>query len=390
MRTNLFFIRYLDPNQDKGGGAAAGELSEADIEEIYKEVDKETAPQDDPDEDQKEADPAEAKPDEDPNADPEANPEGKEGDPDKQQSPDEKDKADLAKKPEDKDGEGTDQPEEPTAEQIQAWAEKHKLTLDEAKDDLTKTNAVLKNYQDPAEIARALRSTQSALDKLKNEQDKATKKASPVFERIAEDVFLKQDREVIEENRDRIVENYRAKFPNKSDMMTDEAILDEVGAERLKVYNDWAGKQEVKLRETATAKRDQVLAEIPEEDKRFIPLIKETLLETNDNYLLSDDFEIKHLIYHARGKTYHEDVKAAFERGVKKGKEDPKIIGTKPTGSGPSKRPTTGAGASGWAGTPEQKQRAEEMYSDYGPEEAHKMFCETWKDELRKDRNFVG
>lgn len=385
-------LRYLFPDPTDTVG---GDISQAEIEEIYKEVDKENPSEEDPDEGS-EAGKEKAQPDESQNDDQEANPDEKEKKPDvppEEQKPEEE--KDPAEKPEEEGQAPEEKPEELTEERINAWAVKHKMTVAEAKADLEATLAVMKNYKSPEEIARALRSTQSEFSKLRDEAKKADEAAQPpVFQRMDERTFLAADRETVLANKEKIVEDYREKFPAKSELMTDDAIIEEVAQARFKAYEQFAVKKEGELKAQATSKRDQILNDIPEADKRWIPQIKETLTETSDAYILGKDFDVKHIIAHARGMNYHEDIKKAtdeaYQRGLKIGREDPKPLGMKSTGSGAAKGKTGAGGGSGWAGTEQQKRRAQEMFPDYDAEKAFSEYQDTWKDELKKDKNFIG
>ena len=388
-------IRYLDTGKADPVG---GDIPLSEIEEIYKEVDGESDKDKDPDEGSEETKGDESQPDDDQNDEAEGKPkEKKEGKPE-EESPEgeEPAKDEEGKEPADEteEAEGEEsktKEEEISKERVEAWAVKHKMTFEEAEVDLKATLAVLKNYKEPEEIARSLRSTQSELDRILNEKKQAEQeKQPPVFERIEKDKFLAEDRKVIEARADDIVDEYRTQWPEKSDLMTDKQILEEIAHKRYEVYEKWAEKQEGEVKQKATAKRDSLLNEIPAEDKQFIPLIKATLNETSDAYLMNPGFDIKHLIYHARGQKFHEAVKEARAEGIKIGRENPTIIGTKSTGSGVTKTKSTAGNSGAWAGTAEQKSRAQEAFSEYSPDEAYKMYQDTWKDELKADKHFIG
>lgn len=363
----------------------SNEISDQEIADIYKEVDGTPDDENDNSETPEKEAADESQPDEDQKDDEAADPEGVvEDDPDGEP---EKEAVDPLKKPEVVE----DQKDEATrAQEIQDHAIKHSLTYAQAKEDLEKTEAVIKNYKTPQEIARALRSTQSELDRIKNEA--AKKDAPQVFARMNDDQFLAADRERLEENKEKIVAEARRKRPAQTETMTDEAILEEVAYKRLDAYKTWADRQEGELRTKASEVRDQLIATIPAEDKQFIPDIKSILSKTSDRHVLSPDFDIKDLLYHARGQRYYEYGSEQYQLGLKKGREQPKIIGqiggtTGGGGQKPKAKTTSSAGLSEG-----QKARAEEMFPaerGYTAEEAYSEFRDTYKDELKKNPKFI-
>lgn len=275
-------------------------------------------------------------------------------------------------------------PERPEEEIVRDHALKHNLTMDEAKEDIDKTKAIVEKYKgDPAELARALRSTQSGYDQLK------AKEAKP-------QVIIQKDptaeiKEYAEKNREKIIEAFRRKFPIKGAVMEDDAILEDAVAQAERDYEVWARGEGEKVTREATGRREQLLASVPEGDKRFIPDIKALLSRTPDNQVVHESFDIKDLIYHARGAYYTPDrVKTLEDAAFKRGKEDPKIIGVKsPSSGGPAPKAPSGA-SSGLNG--DQKSRALEMFvaeDGYSEADAYKAFADTFKEELKKDKNYL-
>ncbi len=274
--------------------------------------------------------------------------------------------------------------QKPEEEVIRDHALKHNLTMDEAKEDIAKTKSIVEKYKgDPVELARALRSTQSGYDQLKAKEGKPQ-------------VVVQQDpsaeiREYAEKNKEKIVETFRRKFPAKSEMMSDEVILEDAIAQAERDYDVWAKGETERIGRDAAAKREQLLISIAEGDKRFIPDIKAVLSRIPDHQVAHESFDIKDLVYHARGAYYTpERVKALEDAAFKRGKEDPKILGVKtPSSGGPA--PKVSAASSGGL-NPDQKNRALEMFSaedGYSEEQAYQAFRDTFKEELKKDRNYL-
>jgi len=275
---------------------------------------------------------------------------------------------------------------------ISEYAEKHSMTYAEAKEDLEKTAEILKQYKnDPAEMAKAMRNKDREYHKLKAEAEKANAKKEPVYQRMTESQFIAHARTFIPEKHPEMIEKYRADFPAKSESMSDEAIVEEVAQLSLSVYNREADKKEAAIKETASKKRDELIAGVPVADRRFIPEVKALLLETSDASVLSEGFGIQDALYWAKGKAFDAEVKAAEERGFKRAKEGGVILGTKPMADG--SKGSGGSKTSGGSLNLAQKQRAEQMFGNTmgvnGPEDCYKLFKETFEDELKKDPKFV-
>lgn len=133
-----------------------------------------------------------------------------------------------------------------------------------------------------------------------------------------------------------------------------------------------------------TAKaREDVFAGIAEADSRFIPDAKTIVANIDDEFLLSGSFDINEVIRSVKGQRYDADIKAAEERGFKRAQQKPTIAGVKPASSSGVK-PTAGSVLNA-----AQRARAEEMFDTDTAEDAHRMFRETFADELAKDKNFV-
>jgi hypothetical protein len=269
---------------------------------------------------------------------------------------------------------------------ITEHAEKHKMTYAEAKDDIEKTEEIIKQYKnDPAEMARAMRAKDREFNKLRLDAEKLAAKKEPVFKRKSDDEFRAWAREKVKAT-PAAIENFRQKFPAKSENMSDEAIVEEVVEQGLAVYHEKAAEKEHEIRTAASKKRTELIDTIVEADRRFIPEVKALLLETDDESILSDGMDIQDALKWAKGSRYDADIKAAEERGFKRGKEQATIVGVKTGGTGGSKPAKTDKSVSL---SKTQKTRALEMFgTDYSEEKAYQMFQETYADELKKNANF--
>ena len=271
-----------------------------------------------------------------------------------------------------------------TDEVINAYAIKHSITPAEAKEEIQADRAVLKNYKTPEEMARAVRFSRSEADKLKKEVEK--KQAKPVFVPLSDEQFKFQATEHITKEKDKHVNKYRKDYPAKSELMTDEAILEDIVDRGLIEYRSYAEKKSTEIIQTARAKKEQLLSAISDDDRKYIPAVKVVLDSTDPRQLLGEGFDIEDLLRHARGekKNYLAAIKEAEERGYKRGVEAPKILGMKSAGDG--KATVKSKTASGL--NPKQMEFAASKYQRDTPEESYEWFKDIYADDLKEDPHF--
>lgn len=264
------------------------------------------------------------------------------------------------------------------------------MTYSDAKVDLEKTDKIVEQFKgDPKAMAKAMRSKDREYDKLKNEKGKEVDK--PVFQKLSEGEFRDQCRERIEEDPDKFIDGYKRRFPNKSESMTDDAIIDEVVEREWTGYQDYATGEETKLVEGARKIKDDFISGISEADRKYLPEVKEMLERIKPHQVFSKTFDPQLLIDIAKGKTHDAEIKAVAEREYKRGKEDAKILGLKGKG-GKGKPSGSGKKSSGTTLNSDQRERAEEMFSfddGYEPEKAHQMFKDTYEEELKENPRFI-
>lgn len=256
-------------------------------------------------------------------------------------------------------------------DKIRAFAIDNGLTFHDAKAEYVKIKNVMEKYKnDPVQLAKALRSSQTEYDRLRtkteeerNEEKEFAFSPNPQLE-VAQWVNA---------NADKVVEGYRAKNPEQAAEMSDETILKVVYDQTLSNFTRWNEGQMNKIKTEAKTRRDGLLKSLPDKDKRFLPDIKVYLDRMPDTVLLKKGFDFKLIINAAKGQYYDQDIKAAEERAARRASEQPSIIGV----SGGSKRASVkkeGQSAAGSLSTFEKK-RARDMYpSTMSDEECYKEF----------------
>ena len=272
--------------------------------------------------------------------------------------------------------------------EITAYAEKHTMTYAEAKDDLDKTNKILEQFKDdPKEMAIAMRNKDREYDKLKNEIGKETEKSPPVFNRLNEHQFRSIATSKVEAEPDKYLEAFKAKYPKKSELLSDEAIIEEMIDKEWGHYQSYASEEETVRTQKAVDLRESFLTDIPKEDKRFLPEVKAFMGSISDVVLLQKGFDPSYMLQLAKGKVFDAEVKAAEERGFQRAKEGAKILGVKGGGhSAPTGKKVVGGLNQA------QKDRAEEMFpvgDGYTVEKAYAEFKDTFKDDLKENPNYV-
>ncbi len=272
-----------------------------------------------------------------------------------------------------------------TDDEVNAYALKHSVTHAEAKEEIQADRAVLKNYKTPEEMARAVRFSRSEADKLKSQIEK--KQAQPVFVPLTDEQFLAQSKNHLAKDQEKIVNKFRQQYPAKSELMTDEAIMEEVVDRSLVDYKSWAEKKSTEVIHTAKNKREKLLADIADDDRKYVPAVKAILDSTDPRQILHEGFDIEDLLRHARGdkKSYMAAIKEAEERGAKREREGKVILGVKTTSDGKGTvkvKSTSGLNA-------KQMAQAESQFRNETPEVAHKYFKEIYEDDLKENPSFV-
>ena len=266
---------------------------------------------------------------------------------------------------------------------ITEYAEKHKMTYAEAKEDIEKTEEIIKQFKnDPAEMARAMRNKDREYHKLRLETEKAAAKKEPAFQRMTDDQYISWAKKHIKENDETMVAKFRERFPAKSEAMSDEAIIEEIAVQSLPEYKEKASAKEAEIRSSAMKRRDEMISGLSEADRKFIPDVKALLQSVSDHDLITSDDLVKDALYMAKGRKYDADIKAAEERGYKRAIEKPQIIGVKNGGGQRPSGSAVGLNAN-------QKAVAKEMFgADYDDDKSFDMFQRLYKDELKKNPNF--
>lgn len=387
MVINLYKSRCFDPTSEAAGNAVFEREGDDIAREAYSELDGGEAPK------KKEPEEAQAEPVERQPAEGQTEPPVKTGEdttkteeaPAGEKTQEEKDAEAAAA------AKATEAPaSEPIPEEkIQAFAEKHNVTFIQAREELEQSQALLLKYgNDPLELARATRNTQREYDRIKAEREKPVTEAP---QQLLSDAELKSEIDAYsKQHADKIVEKYRQTYPKRTEVMDDETILEWAKDDATKNYKANAGTAIAEMRKTATDRRQALLDVVAKEDARFVHDVKIILENTADKVILNPKYNIKAALNLVRGERAPGDVKAAYDRGLKQGREEAKILGTV-GGDNPGGKQGVKAGtATGNVSlSDDQKQCAYDQYPDSLPEKAIENFKDVYKEDLKKNPKYL-
>lgn len=319
-----------------------------------------------------------------------------ESDPEPEVEPEVEPEAEVEEEPEAEE-EPKEKPEEEkaldlTEEDIRALAIEESLNMEEAKERLTaRMNLVQKYQNDPKKMAKALQSTQSSYDKIKNElaQLQSTPKYDEnILQREVEKASIPAE---IERNKDELIAKVREMNPKKTENMDDQDIVQLLVA---KAKQDIDVKYEKTLSEMkvkASERRVDALKQISEADKEFIPDVKKMLEQAADNQVASPHFDIQDFVKYVRGEKYtSEYVEKLKKEYYEKGKSEAKILGEKRPVTQPTTKTVVKPEGTARNLNQAQKNRAIEMFPDDSPEVAMKSFKEVFAKQLKENPNFVS
>jgi len=255
-------------------------------------------------------------------------------------------------------------------QEIKDFAVENKVSEEEARKELEHIQKVGEKYENsPKKLSKAFLAQQRENVKLQ-ERLKEISKPKPIK---AEQIPLSKMVELIEGGhitsngkaipKEQVLQGYRDEYPDITEGMEDEKVLQLAAKELRDKFIENAKADQSKLAEAASKKRTQLLEALSPEDKAFIADIQPILEKTPDEMVLQEDYTINEYILYAKGKTFDAKVKEAYDKGLKKGREEAKIIGQKPPvggGTPPVKKDTTDTKIA--ALTDQDKKRALDMY----------------------------
>ena len=210
---------------------------------------------------------------------------------------------------------------------IAEYAKKSGLSIVDAKEEVERNRAILAKYNnDPIEVAKAYRLTQSAFDKLKAQADQNKQSVDPVAAQIMANPKGYVEG-LLKQNAAKLIEEFRQDNPARSAILDDDAILEELRDRGVAQITQKLQEHHQRMSSEASKKREEYIASVSELDRQFLPEIRDVLSKLPDHQIVSPSFKFEDLTRWARGNHVEKLVKDAEERGYKRGLEKAKILG---------------------------------------------------------------
>ena len=281
-------------------------------------------------------------------------------------------------------------------EEVTAYATENNLNAEEARKELESISGIGEKYQnDPKKLAKAYLHQQRLVSK--KDEEISTLKSTPApaplpdvtVEQIADEInqgtlTYTDDKGVVRaQTKEYWVNQYRNHEPGLTEGLEDGQVIHLIAREIHQYRRETKAKQLNELSVKAKERRIEIINSLSEADKKYSKEVKEFLVHSPDASILGDNFDPKQIVFWAKGMKYDADIKAAEEKGFKRGQEQAKIIDKQP----PVGKPTTKAKANvAEKLTEAQKTRALEMFDgqEMTEEEKYKSFMEIYADEFKK------
>lgn len=278
--------------------------------------------------------------------------------------------------------------EESFNKQAEELSKESGIKLEDAKKEIDAYHRITDKYsKDPIKMAKALLSSAREYTRLKGEYEQL--KSQPRQEDLLEgEMILNGKVYSAEAAKAMIINAYREKEPEITEGMEDDQVHKIALKKMAEDIKTLKSKQIEELKEKAVSRRADLLRSIPEEAKRFLPDVQTVLDHIPDEAVMNENFNISSTLALAKGKYYDADVKAAEERGYKRGLEKAKIVTEKkPIGNGGSPaNKSSGGNSAKWSSlSQEQKEEASDMFS--GPEWTDDERAEAYLDYYKEEKS---
>lgn len=235
-------------------------------------------------------------------------------------------------KPEEEESENKKETVKPSLEDVmKVYAEKNGITIEEAKADFEANDGVLKKYMDnpetfPHELAKAYRNQQAEYTKSKEHQKQVN--ANNFASQIIADPkgFINK---ALDANKDKLLKDFRENNPERSNILTDGAILEELREKGLANLKIEIQNYQSKTQKDAGQKRESLVSSLKDADKPFAAEIKSMLYKLPDSQVADPTFNFKDLIRWAKGDdvVISKMIKDAEDKGYQRAMQEKKILG---------------------------------------------------------------
>jgi hypothetical protein len=247
------------------------------------------------------------------------------------------------------------------------YMDENSISEKQAREELEHIGKIQEKYaKDPVKMGKALLNLNRAYSESQAKLKEITE--TPKENQLMLDGKLLSP----EESREKMVEMYRKAYPKLTEDLDDDKVHELSVAEYKKEYARFMEKQKGELVTKATAKREELIKSLREEDKPFLKDIKAILDKTEDAEIFAKDFDFADYVFWARGRNFHKVLKEREDAAYKRGLEQKKILGAKPDGTGAEPKGSAKGGKTVTL-TDDEKVRALAMYESLQIPEAEKF-----------------
>ncbi len=259
-------------------------------------------------------------------------------------------KAELVKAKKDADDKGKteEQKKAEFEENVKSYVTEHQVSEEAAREDLGSISKIRDNFKDDPQrlaksflhVQRLYTRTTEELKALKNKADTATSPANvkDVVEAIGAGELTMNGKAM---SKEQAITAYRQK-EDIDESVDDNVVVKMIAKDMVTGLKFQQQENLTKLSGEAKVKREKLVSELSEADKKFLPMITPLMNGHTDHQIMSDKYNLGDLVLWAKGKNYEKDIKEAGEREFKRGVETRKIIGDiKKPGDGKSKTKTS-------------------------------------------------
>ena len=189
----------------------------------------------------------------------------------------------------------------------------------------------------------------------------------------------------VQENWEKVVENYRAKNPRDTEGLEDDQVLRTVAKEIHLRASSHYKERSLKDKTDANEKREKLITNLPESEKKFSSDLKALLKTIPDRAVLDKNYTLEHSISWARGRYFTPDKLAELEKeseqkGFERGQASKKIISGVIGKSSPASKKTTPILSKA------EEIEADDMFPNVDdPKERAKMYIEI-RDDRKKNK----
>lgn len=253
-------------------------------------------------------------------------------------------------------------------ETVKAYVTEHQVSEEVAREDLQSIGKIRENFKDdPQRLAKSFLHVQRlytrTTEDLKALKNKADTELPPM--NVKDAVNAIENGEITIKGKAVSKEDALIAYRKKEDIdeSVDDSIVVKMLAKDMVTGLKFQQQQNLtKLSGEAKTKRDKLISELSEADKKLLPMFKPLMDGHTDKQIMSDKYNLGDLVLWAKGKSYDKDIKDTGEKEFKRGVETRKIIGDiqKPgDGKGKTKPSKTKTSL-----TDEQKVEAEEHFAN--------------------------